>query len=916
MHIMDTISRYSVGSVVDTTNMDQAIEVFENTWLSQFWEPEEVVFDRGFNNAPFKSFLSKYSISARALPPRRHSKNVIESKHRIIRDIFLRLKSADKDVNTESHKALIYQALRISNDLYGNDIMSANEMAKGYTRPLYNGKAPVFVPIEIMEAHQNLKAKRKLTMILRSKACTDERFSPGQLVQVFIKQGKEKRGKWSSDKPVLSYDDESRSVTVPGASGRKIVAAVEDVRPAIEKDSFAIAVQESIDELENSVETELGNLVGIEDSKEDKNFSEDAESNDDKNMSDDELGLTNSGPSVGDKVQVYWPLDNTYYSGSLVSYNHETGKHHVLYDDGQEEDCNFKDEVWKPLDESEISPNSTLSSNEVLLTPGTELSSVEKETIESYYDLFGSKEFLLHHAQGLPSFVTVNAYKKEEENFVKTVKKVYISDVPKDANIISSHVLYKVKVLDDGSKLVKARIAPHGNKDSMKDDLKKDSAMCSPVGMRVALSICSIMKWNTAKIDFTSAFLQSGLAEREVYVVPPRESGKRIYYWLLLTAAYGLVNAGAKWQQTIDNSLAEMGFLQLAYIPQLFYMRSGDGSLSLLAVKVVDDILMVGDTGDLKSVIGKIRAEYKVGTVVYGPGKMLFNGMNISCDEESIITVDADFKIESLEPYLLDRNRRKNIEDIANPIEISGYRSVNGSIGQIGSTASPFCSFASSILQQKIPKLKVKSIVDQVNHVKILKKLGSLIKFKRPSEKGSFDLSVVVFSDASRGNDAGQIGYISGLLIGEFKEGSVFHTLSWMSKKSVRPVRSIGSAEIIAAGIAIDEGKILVKAYETLLKSKLDLRIAVDSKDLWDSLSSCHEPTDKSVRADVNVIRFEFETKNVTNMTWIPGKLNLADPMTKKDSPISNNLQLLMYTGELPFDTSSTKTRDSSQSTG
>lgn len=83
---------------------------------------------------------------------------------------------------------------------------------------------------------------------------------------------------------------------------------------------------------------------------------------------------------------------------------------------------------------------------------------------------------------------------------MKTVKKVYISNVRREAKIINSNVLYKVEILDDGSKLVKARVAPHENKDSMKDELKKDSAICSPVGIRVALSVCSIKKWNIAEI--------------------------------------------------------------------------------------------------------------------------------------------------------------------------------------------------------------------------------------------------------------------------------------------------------------------------------------------------------------------------------------------------------------------------------
>ena len=54
---------------------------------------------------------------------------------------------------------------------------------------------------------------------------------------------------------------------------------------------------------------------------------------------------------------------------------------------------------------------------------------------------------------------------------------------------------------------------------------------------------------------------------------------------------------------------------------------------------------------------------------------------------------------------------------------------------------------------------------------------------------------------------------IAGLLIGDFKAGSVFHTLNWFSHKSKRPVKSIGAAEILAAGEAIDEGKVLANSY-------------------------------------------------------------------------------------------------------
>lgn len=208
---------------------------------------------------------------------------------------------------------------------------------------------------------------------------------------------------------------------------------------------------------------------------------------------------------------------------------------------------------------------------------------------------------MLHHSQGLPSFPTQNAYAKEEESFMKTVEKVLMSKVPTGSNVISSHVLYRVKVLDAGSRMIKARIAPHGNKDKDRKKLKTDSAVCCPVEMRIMLSVAVINGWKLCKIDFKSEFLQSGCAECKVYVIPPRECKNSSFYWLLLTAAYGLVNANAKWQEEIDSAFTSLGFTRLL----------DKACPILITVKIVDDVLMWGEPNDLGKVV-----KYKIGTIV------------------------------------------------------------------------------------------------------------------------------------------------------------------------------------------------------------------------------------------------------------------------------------------------------------
>lgn len=84
---------------------------------------------------------------------------------------------------------------------------------------------------------------------------------------------------------------------------------------------------------------------------------------------------------------------------------------------------------------------------------------------------------------------------------VKTMIKIHDSDVPNNSSLITKHVLYKVKVWDDGTKILKARIGTHGNRDREKTRLKTDSATCLSVGIRILLSISAIFKWQLAKID-------------------------------------------------------------------------------------------------------------------------------------------------------------------------------------------------------------------------------------------------------------------------------------------------------------------------------------------------------------------------------------------------------------------------------
>lgn len=102
-------------------------------------------------------------------------------------------------------------------------------MAKGFTSPISSTVFPI--DDQLIDARQTLTAKRNLALIFSSKSATDIHPAPSDVVEIYVKQENKKRGKWSSPKTVLSYDRTRSTVTVPGASGRTIRAATEDIRP-------------------------------------------------------------------------------------------------------------------------------------------------------------------------------------------------------------------------------------------------------------------------------------------------------------------------------------------------------------------------------------------------------------------------------------------------------------------------------------------------------------------------------------------------------------------------------------------------------------------------------------------------------------------------------------------------------------
>lgn len=111
----------------------------------------------------------------------------------------------------------------------------------------------------------------------------------------------------------------------------------------------------------------------------------------------------------------------------------------------------------------------------------------------------------------------------------------------------------------------------------------------------------------------------------------------------------------------------------------------------------------------------------------------------------------------------------------------------------------------------------------------------------------------------------------------------MFNLLSWSSRKAKWPVRSKGAAEILAAGDAIDEVKMLAKTLSHPFDVEVPVFIALVSNDIFTSLSTQRNSIEKCIRADNNVIRSDFERRNGSRFIWVPGRMHLSDPGRKPD---------------------------------
>lgn len=116
------------------------------------------------------------------------------------------------------------------------------------------------------------------------------------------------------------------------------------------------------------------------------------------------------------------------------------------------------------------------------------------------------------------------------------------------------------------------------------------------------------------------------------------------------------------------------------------------------------------------------------------------------------------------------------------------------------------------------------------------------------------------------------------------------------------PSEVIGAAQILVATETVDEGKAVKCEMSCLLRLSVPLIILLDSCDLFNSLSTPRNSTNKSIREDVICTKQKYKMGHANEVVCIPERVSLADPGTETDSLLTRALLHTPGTGTIAID--------------
>lgn len=423
---------------------------------------------------------------------------------------------------------------------------------------------------------------------------------------------------------------------------------------------------------------------------------------------------------------------------------------------------------------------------------------------------------------------------------------------------------------------VRARLVARGYEEE--ENIQSDSPTLSKAGLRLVITVAASKNWLIETTDIKSAFLQGSSLKRKVFIKPPKEADSQGKLWELKKALYGLKDASRQWYFKVYESLIQLGSVQSKFDAGIFLKFSKNGDLQGLIGLHVDDFLHAGDAIFNSEVIAALSKQFQVGK--NEKRNFLYTGFEIS-QEDTGIRVNQNTYVQNLtfDPVEVSRAKDKK-SDLTNS-ELTLLRKMAGALNWVVRGSRPDLSFELIDISTKFTCGKIEDLVRATKVIAALREKSAEIVF--PNLGSPSQWKIVCYSDASLGNLNNGVDSTGGHLvfIVNHETGKVA-LAEWQANKIRRVVRSTLAAETLSLCDGLETAIFVNGMIEEIFGKRLGVHAVTDNRSVVEAINSTTMVDDKRLRREISAIKEMLSKDEVCEISWVPGREQLADVLTKR----------------------------------
>ena len=476
-----------------------------------------------------------------------------------------------------------------------------------------------------------------------------------------------------------------------------------------------------------------------------------------------------------------------------------------------------------------------------------------------------SLEFVVAKQKQLASWVACHVYDLVPDNGHKA---------------ISCRRVLVDKVQDDGSLKPKAQLVVRGLQEVGLQDLDTFSPTCSKASWCVLLTVASYRGLAPIAVDISTAFLQGGALQREVYVRPPQELHAPGQLLKLLQAVYGLVDAALHWCQALHKSMLSIGAIVVPSDPAIYLFPDHESLCGWAAVHV-DHISIAGTDSLTSSVLQALRGVFSVGSE--RREEYVFCGVHLECkrdDDGNLIeiTLEQQIYIDEIAEILLEESTDGG--RLFNTKETTLYCVLIGALSWCTGQTRPDFSYSVCRLSQRSSKPTVSDALQAKNSLQHMRKRSLFIRFP----KLSGPVRLIGYHDSSWGNKeegkpvGGWLWTIAS--VGE-DEKERFCLINWKSRTLCRVVKFTFAGETLAYSACLDDLFVTLNVVTEITKMRVPVTLRTDCASLLDHVYLQKAVSEKPLLIELAVIRDAITSGEVINLEGVATQAQLPDALTK-----------------------------------